>query len=474
MSLFRVALCIAAIAVMHCDGDDPGKSVNPQPGDDGRGGGDPGPTAPGKYAAMTWDIVDIEVNAVKKPGYQGVLVRGGDGTLFYAYIKEANSSEPTCDIAVFGGDAAPGIHYTLEVAVRAAGASTWTVETVPLEDVYAAVPYITARHGLDAVLDNQGRLAVAFAGGPPGLFTCGSGDLIIATRTGANAYTFDTAVSASSDCCTTAEAPICASGGCTAGSDIGAWAAIALDGSGNLTVIYMDYHNDATKDGVDSRGLEFWEQGGGVSGIRPYSGKGNFSSLIWTDSGPIAAYSSAQAAGVFVARRIASGGTVDDWEEKEVRKGWEVSERIRLAQAADGTLGLLFHADSDETQAVGDLVYCWSTDGGDTWSVPCETIDQPTLYVGAFPSLAYDSQSRPHVSYYVCGTTVDCKASTDGVRYAWRESLGKWWLFDVHFDGLFKSGLYTQLVLDPATDAPTVVFQDITRGAVMAAQGKFQ
>ncbi len=440
-----------------------------EPTDEDVSGGDsdlPAETPPAPYTSLTFAIEAVDTQTpTTAAGYQGKLLRGPDGTLYYAYMQATGLANDACDIAVFGSGESPGATYGVRVAVRPPAASTWSIEDV----LDGQTPdYVTARWGLDAVIDGSARLVLTFAGGPgPGLFDCaGAGDLVVATRQGAGSYDVQVRVADSSGCCT----PCNNGGACTNGEDVGRWAAATLDGQGALAVMYMDYHNSVDEDGA-TPGLELW-QTGGVTGIRPWSMKGTFGVLRSTTAGLIAAYTTRAQTGLYVARQTGSAGSPADWVEQNLRDGWKVGERLAMAVAPDGTIGLAFNARQNNLGlAVDDLVYCWSQDGGVTWSVPCETVDN-LGNVGRTPSLAFDRTSRPAVSYYYCGAGGSCAASADGLRFAWRDEVaGRWKRFNVRFDAGHQDGIYGSLVMHPDTDEPLIAFQDITTGAAMLARG---
>jgi hypothetical protein len=409
-------------------------------------------------------------------GFQGRLVRAADGTLYYAYFKY-EGRDGSCDIAVFGGGSAPSPRYQPKVAVRAAGSTEWVVEAVPLANVPAAEnqAFVAARFGLDAMADATGNLVLVFAGGGPGLATCGSSDLVVATRTAAGTWSFEVPVDGSGACCAVCEGPACCNDpACTTGSDAGAWAAVASTPEG-LAVAYADYHYYWDEDGQNHQGLELWESATGVvSGIRPWSGLGAMTRLAYVDGDLVAAFTGFNGGGLHVARRRADAAAGAQWEAVDLRPGSGIGERPGLARAPDGHTALVYHAAADAAgRSVNDLVYCRSDDGGRTFHQPCENVDERLLHLGHNPSLAFDAAGRPVVSYYVCGASDTCAPGADGVRLAVRDERGRWWTFDVHFDASTRSGTFSQVVIDPATELPTVVFQDLTRGAAMVAQGRF-
>ena len=467
-----VVSLLSCVSTWACKAEeDAGDDITPDGDSDTTTDQDPnnGVKPPAPYDTLTFTLSDVEVdNPERAAGFQGKLVRAADGTLFYAYLKQ-DKVTPLCDIAVFAGDAAPGVPYNVKVAVKGPSDTAFTVESIPLASVPSGgnVPYMTGRNGIDAAVNPSGQLVVAFPGGGAGLFTCGSSDLVLATRTGAGTYTFAVPVTGSGAYGTVcADKECCSDPACSQGQDAGTWPSVAFSGAGALGVAYVDSHNVVDEDGSNWQGYEFYESGS-VSGIRPWSGSGAYGDLLHDGTTWITAFSKFNGGGLTV---LKNNGT--KWEGSDLRPGWGIGERVSLAQAANGRVGLVFFArTNNQGQEVWDLSYCYSDDGGSTWSTPCESIDTRALRLGANPSLAFDSQSRPVVSYYFCGADVAC--SQDGVRFAWRADDGKWWLFNVHNVNNNRSGYYSSVVLDPTTDEPTIVFQDLTRGAAMVAQGKF-
>lgn len=476
MRCLSYRFCLIAATLLACSSESTDNQTGPDGGDvDAPGDGSDTPPTP--YDTLTFAPEDIAVATTSAaPGYQNVLRRDPiDGTMFVAFLKNTNNQQATCDIADFGGDEAPGVNYTLEVARKSPGENAWTQETVPLDQLNVGVNYITARYGLDGTFDANGDFVLAFAGGSAGLFSCGSGDLVLATRARTTGqWTVTVAVADSTGCCTE-----CAAAGCTNGTDVGPWASVAVDNSNQLAVVFMDYHNNVTQLGQDDRGLEIWQPGGGdPMGIQPFSGKGAYSDLIYVNdasySGPVVAYTQRKGGGLFISRWINNV-----WEEQVLLPaGWLIGERLSIARASNGTLGLAGHIVEapDKTDPVNDLRYFFSNDHGATWA--SESVDLAVLNLGAFPSLAFDSQNRPAIAYYLCGSGV-CDNNTDGVRFAVREVTGRWWTFDVHSNSLTTSGAFNQLLFDPTTGAPQIVFQDfgvsngLDRGAVMLARGQF-
>lgn len=437
--------------------------------------------------SLTWEIASICTSSSSTSceayagghaaGIQGTLARAPDGTLYYAYLKY-QGDEGTCDISAVGGGAVPNSRYDLKLAVRTPGATYWQVETVPLDEVPAAnnVPYLGARYGLDGLYDEiRGELVLAFAAGGPGLASCASSDLVLGRRTPSGVWTFEVPVAGSGACCAVCDPAVaglacCLDPACSAGTDVGAWAAVARDEAGTLAVMYTDYHNYWDQDGYHFVGTELWEEGVGVRGIRPWSGRGDFGDLVFAAGTPIAAYTSYAGGGLYVARQVGNAGAADAWMETNLGLAWQVGERIRLAVAPDGTVGLAAFVVSEGGASVDDLVYTQSRDQGATWT-PFEIIDHQLLDAGHLPSLAFDRASRPAVSYQRVVESGNSEITRD-LRLAWREQAGPWHIFDVDRDDSRLTGAFSQLLFDPTTDAPIIVYQDTTRGAAMIAEGR--
>ena len=460
----RSAIAPLCLTLLSCSGGSKNDVTPPDKGDQDM----PTDTDNGAgfdYSHVAWGFETIEVDGPSTPaGIQGKLLRAGNGTLFYAYLKFVNLDD-TCNIAVFGGGSAPAINYELHVAVRAAGATTWSIETVPLNQV-GPPDYALGRFGIDGVINHANQPVLSLAAGTAGLFSCGSGDLVLATRTGTNAWSVSAEVTAS-NAYGGAECPDPA---CTQGTDVGAWSAIAQAPDGSLNVTFTDYHNFSTEDGQTRQGYEMWQSGGLVTAIMPYVSQGNYADLIYAGGTLITAFAGYKPTGVRVMRRTGNSGTLSDWQQSLLFDSLEVGERLSLALAPDGTVGLAMHVIKTDAQTtVNDLWYCESTDGGATWTQICDNVDQPVLNLGYNPSLAYANDGTPVIAYRACGA--DCDASDDRLRIAWRNAPGDWGVVDVVAQASNREGLYAQLLLDPMTNAPTLAYQDLTLGSAVVATG---
>ncbi|MBI3179281.1 MAG: hypothetical protein HYZ27_06440, partial [Deltaproteobacteria bacterium] len=396
---------------------------------------------------------------------------------------------------------APSSQYDIHLAIRPQGSLSWNLETLPLDNVPATDnrPFVGGPLGLDAVLSGADGPIVAFAGGGPGLFTCASSDVVVATRQAwpscagagcSGSWAFQVPVTGSAafgDYCNSPTCSTCTGGcvcnapaccndpNCASGQDVGMWSAIDRAPGGELAVAFTDAHNYTDNDGYQKRGLELWESSGSVTGIRPWSGWGRAAALKFAGTTPVVAFTGYPRTGLQVVRRAATNGDGNDWPSVELPRAGTIGERIAMQVAPSGRLGLVFHLTHDPTGRVAnDLFYCYSDDGGVNWSPPlCESIDLVGLHVGATPSLAFDSDSRPVVSYYLCGGDNTCRQQEDGLRLAFRDDMNRWRIYNVHNEAGNRSGLYSQIVIDPITDAPTLVFHQMSTGYARVAQGAF-
>jgi hypothetical protein len=497
MTARRTFACLAlagALALAGCKEDPP---TIVQPGDPASGGDDycappcsQDGVPPAPWDTLTWEIEEIDVgNPTLPAGIQSRMVREPDGDIHVAYLKLLEA-EATCDIAVFAGGSAPNPTYQLRVATLTSGSDTWTFTDMPLNQV-GPPDHVSARYGVDATLNSSGQLVVVVAAGGPGLAQCGSTDSVMCTLGGG----CQAMATNSGECCTERSVACTDSGDCeldwcedpnctNAGpGDVGSWSAIARADNGTLGIAFTDVHNFWDQDGQNHQGLEFTE-GGGVTGIRPWSSLGKYAALAYDANIPVVACTSYTRGGLHVFRRPTTNGDGNDWvapdntvSRLDVWDGYDIGERIQLEKAPDGTFGLLFHAAKDRNNyIVNDLVYCTSSDGGATWDFPCNK-KLASGNVGAFPSLAYDAESVPYVVYRSCGGSTDCPASQDGLWFAWfdenQPNGGAWWRFIVHNEASSRSGLYNQLVVDPDTKEPTIAFQHLTRGSLVIARGRF-
>lgn len=487
MLVRRVLSILFVFAISAC-GSGGGGGGGVTEGDDDDQVQDPnnGQLAPAPWTNVSFTVQDVEVKTAAQPaGNHGKLVRDSGGTLYYTYFR-AGPTVAECDIALFGGDRAPSVANDVIVAVKAPGASSFTIEKLDLTAVgppETNKPFVSNPLGLDATFDNDGHLVVTMPAGGAGQFMCASSDLVMATRSGANTYAFASPVTSSAACCgqdTTGTIlelcpPNASQSACVMGSDVGGWSAIVKRANGALAISYEDTHFTTDQDGRNSSDYELWRGpvppntgAGTVTGIRPWSGSGRWSVLRELGDGRlITAFSkNPEGTGAYVLIQQSNG----TWTGQDQSFGAKVGERLALEIAPNGTIGLVYYAITDNAERkVDDLKLCESTDNGLTFPT-CSSPELPALVAGANPSLAYDSQSRPVLSYYYCGSGT---CVNDGLRVAWRDNTGKWWKYNIANVAQNRAGFYSSIVLDPTTDEPTVAFQDLTRGAAMVAYGRF-
>lgn len=448
------------------------------------GGGAGGDFEPAPYNALPdgdsgWlKVEDVEVQVNSQAGSQGKLMVSPDGTLHYAYFKYHPGSNPggKCDVSDFSQTPpTPNVNYSLRYARKAPGGS-WEIETVPLNEVpNAPGPYVYSLFGLDGLIDaRNGDVVLTLSAGGPGLASCGSTDMTIARRNSAG-WSF-TVIAADSDACCLGPYPPNCSGrecgcpdeNCRSGTDVGAWSTIAQAPSGELAATFVDYHNFWDESGQSWQGYEVWHESDGIFGLDPWSGRGIYGDAVFVGDTWVVAYTGFNSSGLWFARRTGNAANGTDWVVTDLQPNARVGERISLATAPNGTLGLAYNRKNPPND---DLIYCESPDGGETWK-PCENVGlAPSVrHAGGYPSLVFDSASRPLIAYYTCGSGSNpCTNAADGVHFSFRELNGEWKTKVVHNNQSNKTGLYTQLVLDPATGSPIIAFQDATRGAAMVA-----
>ncbi|MEO1483942.1 MAG: hypothetical protein AAFU77_17665 [Myxococcota bacterium] len=493
--MIRFITCALIVGLVACNSDEEPMDItanansnrnNDTPVDDGNNGRTP----PEPYDDIAFNCADVIMpdNPERPYGQQGRLLRNSAGDLFYAMLRPIGN-QPVCPAAISGAISDTPVLDFL-VFVRPVGSNAWNLERVELDGT-GDPGVITSRFGIGAAIDpSTDQPTFTVAAGDNGLFTCGSSDLVVITRDSNGEYELTTVADNSGQFPSDGNG-VCAAGddraegekeccedvtGCTAGDDVGWWSDIAFRG-GNEAIVYSDSHNAGTEDGGENQDIELWEPGG-ISGVRPFSGLGQYAGLTYnTDGDLVVAFTGYVGGGLYVLRRVGNGpewlganATASGNQRGNLFPGFIVGERISIATAPDGTVGLAFHAIRDERDfEVQDLYYCESEDGGETF-LPCTIVDNPNLRVGNNPSLAYNSLSQPGISYYYCGPDSNC--SRDGLRYAWRDEDGLWWYFNVQNSDASRSGEFSGLVFDN-NDAPIIVFTDLTRGAAMAAVGTF-
>ncbi|MEO0814546.1 MAG: hypothetical protein AAFY60_16925, partial [Myxococcota bacterium] len=261
------------------------------------------PTAP--YDQISWGCQDIQVDNPGNPaGVQGRLLFGA-GNLYYAFLKRAEPV-PECTNAI-SGQVSPAPKFDLYLATGAPDGAL-TNEIINLVGAVDDPGFVSDAFGIGAAVNGSGQPVLSVAAGGEGLFTCGSSDLVVIERTGANAFDIDAPSTDSADfstLCTdlatanAGEVECCVDPACGSGTNVGPWSDVAISG-GNTAVVFTDYHNFADQDGQTHQGVELWENNGGVSGVRPWSGLGQYASAEFAQDGSlIVAYTGYVGDGLF-------------------------------------------------------------------------------------------------------------------------------------------------------------------------------
>ncbi len=410
-------------------------------------------TPPAPWTNVAWTTTAVEPSTPDKPrGDLGNLVAASDGTLYYAYLANNGASGQCTGLAIVSGTTqAPGTDYDVKIAVQAAGATSFgTPERLPVEnapeggDGKPTYNFVGGRVGLDSAIMPNGHLLVATPGGSNGQFTCAVANLLLGERTGAAAYTMSRATTGSKDW-----GPFCAAGvtddlsccpdagACTQGSDSGYYPSIAFDANNNYHIAYLDSHFVTDNDGKTHGDFEILNQTGTeYGGIDMWSGYGAFSTLRYKGdvglvvtlgnlTGDIELFTNTNGGAWSLVANFSDGGS---------NQG-----RQRLEIAPNGNLGISYYqtTNSHAKTASDDLWYCEYAASDTTFSIPvCDRPETATLVAGQDVSLAFDSQSRPVMSYYYCGGG---SCVHDGLRVTWHDSplttstkTNKWWRFNAH------------------------------------------
>lgn len=481
MTLKHALLPLFCVALFACGGSDGPVDVGEGdddevdvPLDNGNGG-----QAPPPYNTLTWQVTEVERATSDRPaGDFGKLVTDRDGTMYYAYLRNEPSTSSDCrDLPLLSQtDAVPGLRYQLHVAVRPAGGQFGTTpERLPVENAPVAPPdpdaptaltnFIGGRLGLDAAIDPaNGNLLIATPGGGNGQFTCASSDLLFGRRTGANSYAMSTPATASDSC---TGCPCTSDGACDEGTDVGYYPSIGIRNNGSIAVSYLDRHFVTDEDGkyADFEIVSI-TGGGGFEAIAPWSGAGFWGTLRYKGSFGFAVGSDLVSRGPQIFRK---DGT-EAWERVDFDVGQEAANsQVLLEEAPNGNLGLVYYQSRDRRGgSSNDLIYCESLDEDEGTNWICERPEpRAQIVAGAYPSLAFDADSQPLLSYYYCGSG---SCIHDGLRFAVRAE-GNWYVSNVHNVDNNRSGFWTSIAVDPNTGDPVIVFQDLSRGAAMVAYG---
>lgn len=473
-SIVRAWACAASVLLfVACSSDEP---TGPGFGNNnGGGGGDgdgpgPGTLAPyGKLKFVNSDIGDVEAgNPLQDVGTPGKMLRHSDGTLYYVYFRFMGSTDGDCSITTTSTTTSDTRRYDLKVALSS-NSRDWAVETVDLTST-GDPGQATDRYGVDAVFNASGQLVISLSAGDSGRATCGSSNLVVATRTGVEAYSLISPATTSAACCT----PCPADGGgteypCRSGTNVGAWSTIAVDPEDRLTVAFADEHFQWDNDGQTNQGYEVWHEGSGIVGLDPWSGRGDLGDLLYVGGTAVAAYAGFSKSGIRVKRRPADGVWEGPTEGTTIAPLSKIGPRINLQLAPDGKVGLVYHELKLGANSSNRVYYCESGDGGVTWPSQCDLVNSVT--VGAsFPSLVYDTASRPVIGYAYCDPGGICRSGQSGTRMSWRELNGQWQTKEVSSDLV---GNDLQMVLNPETNVPTFVLHHTGTNSAMYIIGSY-
>ena len=433
------------------------------------------PDAPPPYNTLTFPGANVEVisvgSVVNLHGFQGKLLKNGSD-LYYVHYKFAGAGGD-CGTAISETEG-PYTRYHLSLSIKSGGGA-WVDEDITELVDPPAVPAQFRKPpgelmGLDALFDQGGNLNVVFPGGENGLMVCGASDLVWGVRSGANSWSFDgsAAITDSTVCCTEC-VNIDGGGNCQSGTDIGRWPAIARDGA-TITVAMSDTHNTTDNDG-EFHGIEFYD-GGSLTGVRTWARLGDYKAHAYVNGTAVIAATTTGHQGVKVIRKVANSGGVGDWEDDDIAIGHMVGEKIHMVNGPGGLLGLVYYSKELNSKSTEDVRYCESSDDAVSWT--CEPVEHASLRVGGEPSLAYDSNGNPAISYHLCGSQGQCRATEDGVRFAVRtiDTDGKktWWRWTAHNEKNGNSGNYSSLVFDGAV--PVIAYQNQRTGNAELVRGR--
>ena len=324
--------------------------------------------------------------------------------------------------------------------------------TAPVYDVCVVLPTASsfagsiatsqayvARMGVGIALDTSGEPVLAYTGGPSAGFRCGGSDMLLASVSGGKLGTPRTIAAGSQSTGMPADqAPNCAAQNvCNQGDATGYWPSIARDpASGTLGVAFRDMHFGFADTDFASSDVEFARGDTyAVYTVDVARGGGTYNRLAFSPTGKAAVvhYSLDYQPAVWLDYETAQG-----WSSQKLFTG-KIREQLGFAISAQGLYALVYFDDAKKL-----LMYRESPDGA-TWTA-ADYVDRDGL-TGYYPSLAFDSQGNPAVSYYRCGdygASDSCDANKDGLYLATRRN-GAWQARKVIGDSGVYDGLYPAL-----------------------------
>lgn len=463
--LRRGGLCGAAasllLAFLGCEGGSrPAAIVN----DGGAGGEEVGGGA-GSGPSWTFQTLD----GADDTGWQPELQLDKEGKLAAVWFR-ATQREGRCQLEG-RAEAATDI-YEIVYAVE-------EEEGNFAQEIVTEVELVGKPTGLSLAFGPDGAPLVAFMGGEQGEFRCGATNSMLARR-GAGGWEIELIDSDGDVPAMLFDEDVdhCAfyQNACNLGDVVGLWPALGIF-EGAPILAYRDIHYGFGVDAEEKSDLQLYWRGNRVT-AEAVSGAGNFTRLVVTEGERIhiAHYNDQHHVSDLTQDYIDGIWVIHfergDWTRERVVPIRGVDERIGFASHGE-RLGLAWF-DVKE----GRLSFVERVEG--EWSKP-QIVDSRGR-TGLSPSLAYDGQGRPVITYRSCGVGkagTDCQAEDDRLLLAVRTD-GGWTRSIIRAEAAKQEGLYSSLVVGSA-GAPVVAFQEsffdpieqvVRRRLVLARQGE--
>jgi hypothetical protein len=365
----------------------------------------------------------------QEAGAQMALAARPEGSFAVAYFRRvAELSE--CTNPINGGPPVPVLQDQVRYAFLQD--DSWTHEDVATVETTSLV-------GIQ-LLFYQGGPRIAYLGGAEGLQVCGGTDLMMASRSGAGAWTEAAAVTVSNQAPEGAYCPK-PQGMCDFGDVVGLWPAMAVAPDGSLGLAWRDIGNGYEKESNDSADLEWARSTGGGYTFEWVSlglGAGLYTRMAFdAQSQPaFVTYNGKYGAITFAHRDPGASPPFRPYQRcsttADCEPGLTCLESTYCHQLVHGPVAALpplslslaiSPVDGRFLVAFFDpveknLMLAHSTDGF-TWSKGRIDTDGNT---GLSPSLVIDPRTRmPGVAYYRCSnydpSRLVCNQGQDGVRY---------------------------------------------------------
>ena len=388
----------------------------------------------------------FEVPECGLAGYQTVATAGA-GKVAFATLADAGKQAPC---AIESRPQATARVYDVCLVLPSANGFVGSIVT--------SQPY-EAMMGVGLALDKTGEPVLAYTGGATAALRCGASDMLIASASGGKLGAPQTiaAGSASTGMPADQQANCAAQNVCNQGDATGYYPAIALDPvSGNLGVAFRDLHFGFADTDFNSSDVEFaLGPAYSVYTVDVARGGGTYNRLAFSPTGMAA-----------VVHYVDSKPTI--WLDWQTAAGWKsqklfsnkIGEQLGFAISSQGLYALAYFDSTRQT-----LAYRESADGT-TWTI-AEDVDRDGV-TGNFPSLAFDGQGNPAISYYRCndyGASSGCSTEKDGLYWA-RRLNGVWVTRKIVGESGISDGTYTALAF---VDGKAVIaFQTATYDPVAA------